>query len=41
MFGTTTTKVEVYNAKISSVDGDFSMDINLTKVDNETKVEHY
>ena len=33
MLGSTTTKVQIYNVNIKSVDGDFSMDINLTKVD--------
>ena len=33
MLGSTTTKVEIYNVKIKSIDGDFSMDVNVTKVD--------
>ena len=33
MLGSTTTKVQIYKVNIKSVDGDFSMDINVTKVD--------
>ena len=33
MLGSTTTKVGIYNVKINSIDGDFSLDVNVTKVD--------
>jgi hypothetical protein len=33
MLGSTTTKVEIYNDKVKSIDGDFTMDVNVTKVD--------
>jgi hypothetical protein len=33
MLGSTTTKVEIYNVKVKSIDGDFTMDVNVTKVD--------
>ena len=33
MLGSTITKVEIYNVKVKSIDGDFTMDVNVTKVD--------
>ena len=33
MLGSTTTKVEIYNVKVQSIDGEVSMDCNMTKVD--------
>ena len=33
MLGSTTTKVEIYNVKVKSIHGDFTMDVNVTKVD--------
>jgi hypothetical protein len=33
MRGSTTKKVEIYNVKVRSIDGDFTMDVNVIKVD--------
>jgi hypothetical protein len=33
MLVSTTTKVEIYNVKVKALDGDFSMDVNVTNVD--------
>lgn len=33
MLGSTATKVQIYIVKIKSIDGDFSVDVNVTKVD--------
>jgi hypothetical protein len=33
MLGSTTTKVEIYNVKVKSIDGNFTMNVNVTKVD--------
>ena len=32
VLGVTTTRVEVFKVKVGSVEGDFTMDVNLTKV---------
>ena len=33
MLGSTTTKVEIYNVKVKSIECDFTMNVNVTKVD--------
>ena len=39
MLGSTTTKVEIYQATISGTDGQFTMEVNLTKVHKSQLME--
>ena len=36
MLGSTRAKVEIYNVKVSVIDSDFIMDVNVTKMDKPT-----